>query len=174
MLTRKREFDSLKKVEKRLSHLFHVMLTERPVILYTILFCCIGVIIFSPFLLYQRTFLWNEDGYLQYFAKLAKVKHIINDLISEKKFDFWSWDTGLGTDTIGNYGGLLFDPTTYIVALFPMKYLDIAYSIIAVIKIYLAGLAVFAFQKYHKKSSAVVIFSALYSFSIDYFRNGLD
>ncbi len=128
---------------------------------YSILFAGVGILIFLPFAMYGKTLLWNSDGYLQYYPILVKVKQIITDLIQGKGISFWSWDTGLGADTIGNYALVLCDPFCWLAAFFPNQYLDIAYSIIIILKLYSAGLVMFGFLKYHNKKDFVALLSAV-------------
>lgn len=134
---------------------------------YSALFVGLGVIIFLPFTLYGKTLLWNSDGYLQYYPILVKLKQIITDLIQGKGISFWAWDTGLGADMIGNYALVLCDPFCWLVVFFPKQYLDVAYSVIVILKLYLAGLVMLGFLKYHNKENSVVLLSAVgYAFCI--------
>lgn len=89
---------------------------------YTILFIGVGTIIFLPFVIYEKTLLWNVDGFLQYYAILAKVKQILLSFIKGNGFSFWSWDTGLGADVIGNYALVLCDPFCWIVVFFLINF----------------------------------------------------
>ncbi len=133
---------------------------------YTVLFFIIGTVIFFPFVLYQKTLLWESDGFLQWYSILAKLKSVVTDFFCGKGFSFWSWDTGLGSDLIGNYAQVLFDPFCYIAVLFPYAKLDIAYSVIVVIKLYFAGLSMLGFLRYHRKSLLISVLSAAgYAFS---------
>ncbi len=128
---------------------------------YSILFAGVGILIFLPFAMYGKTLLWNSDGYLQYYPILVKVKQIITDLIQGKGISFWSWDTGLGADTIGNYALVLCDPFCWLAVLFPEQYLDVAYSVIVILKLYSAGLVMLGFLKYHNKENSVTLLSAV-------------
>lgn len=127
---------------------------------YTILFLSVGFIIFFQFALCRKTLIWDTDGYLQWYALLAKVKSIALDLW-EGSFQLWSWDTGLGSDLIGNYALVLCDPFNYVAVFFPNAHLDIAYSVIIILKLYVAGLVVLGFLRYHKKSDGISLLCAL-------------
>lgn len=128
---------------------------------YSILFMSVGMIIFLPFAIYGKTLLWNSDGYLQYYAVLAKAKQVITDFIQGRGISFWSWDTGLGSDLIGNYALVLCDPFCWLVIFVPYQYLDIAYSIIIILKLYFAGLVMLEFMRYHNKKNDIALISAI-------------
>lgn len=128
---------------------------------YTILFIGVGIIVFLPFVIYRKTLLWNIDGFLQYYAILVKVKQIILSFIKGNGISFWSWDTGLGADVIGNYALVLCDPFCWISVFFSNRFLDIAYSVIIVLKLYFAGLAMLGFLNYHKKNTRICILMAV-------------
>ena len=137
------------------------LVKRKPSLWYTILFICIGTIVFLPFVIYRKTLLWNVDGFLQYYAILAKVRQILLSFIKGSGFSFWSWDTGLGADVIGNYALVLCDPFCWIVVFFSDQFLDIAYSVIIILKLYFAGLAMLGFLNYHKKNTRICILIAV-------------
>ncbi|MCM1561782.1 MAG: YfhO family protein [Butyrivibrio sp.] len=128
---------------------------------YTVLFVCVGTVIFLPFAVYGKTLLWNSDGYLQYYPVLAKVKQVLTRFIQGKGISFWGWDTGIGADVIGNYALALFDPFCWLAVIFPNQYLDIAYSFIIILKLYFAGLAMLGFMDYHSKRIFVSLLTAV-------------
>lgn len=125
---------------------------------YTILFLFIGFVVFVQFALCKKTLIHSSDGYLQYYPILVKLK---NFFLSTGDFTLWSWDTGLGADFIGNYALVLCDPFTYITLLFSNAYLDIGYSIMIVLKLYVAGLTMLGFLRYHKKSNWTCLLSSI-------------
>lgn len=131
------------------------------IFIYSILFLLVCAIVFMPFLLFKRTLIWNSDGYLQWYAILAKIKNVVSDFFQGKGFSFWSWDTGLGADLIGDYAFVLCDPFSYLAVLFEDKYLDVAYSVIVVLKMYLGGLVILGFTRYHKKKDWLCILCAV-------------
>ncbi len=128
---------------------------------YSVLFIGVGSIIFLPFTLYGKTLLWNGDGYSQYYPILVKLQQIIVNLLKGNGISFWSWDTGLGADVIGNYALVLFDPFCWLVVLFPKQYLDVAYSVIVILKLYSAGLVMLGFLKYHNKKNSIALLLAI-------------
>lgn len=128
---------------------------------YSILFFLICGIVFLPLFVFQRTLIWDSDGYLQWYAIISKVKNVVLDFFHGKGFSFWSWDTGLGSDLIGDYAFAFCDPFSYLAVFFEDKYLDVAYSVIVVLKMYLGGMVILGFTRYHKKKDWLCILCAL-------------
>lgn len=120
------------------------------VLLYTICFCVIAVIAFGSFILMGKTFILNIDAFLQHYPLLENTKNIVRGLMYGKGISFWSQNIGVGSDTIGNLAIILMDPFNYIAIFFPDKYLDIGYSIAVVLRLYIAGLVMIGFLRYHK------------------------
>lgn len=114
---------------------------------YTILFLVVGLFTFSQLLLNHKTFIWDTDGYLQWYPLLVKFKNVVLNF-GEGACKLWSWDTGLGADLIGNYALILFDPFNYIAIFFPDSHMDIAYSVIIILKLYVAGFVMLGFLRY--------------------------
>lgn len=130
-------------------------------VLYSIACLFVGLIIFLPFLIYNKSLVWNIDGYLQWYPLLVKMKSVLIDFFSGNGFSLWSWDTGLGGDFIGNYALVFCDPFNYLVLLFSKANMDIAYSLIIILKIYASGLTMLTFLRYHKKPQLICIVGAL-------------
>ena len=133
---------------------------------YSVAFIIVAAVIFLPFVFYNKTLIWKTDGYLQWYPILSKLKHTVEDLFQGNGFSFWSWDTGMGSDLIGNYALVLCDPFSYLAVLFPYKDLDIAYSVIIVVKMYFAGFAMFGYLRYRGRRVWVSLICSLsYAFS---------
>lgn len=132
---------------------------------YTILFSIICLTIFSSFIICNKTFVWDADGYLQHFPILQKVRSLCASLLHGEGISFWSWDIGLGADTIGNLFQVLFDPFEYIAAAFPTKYLDIGYSVSIILRLYTAGITFLIFSRgMHFQSNTALMGSIGYAF----------
>lgn len=128
---------------------------------YTLLFICVGLVIFSQFLIYNKTLIWTSDGYLQWYAIFAKFKQVVSDFFLGNGFSFWSWDTGLGADLIANYALVLCDPFSYLAVFFPNQCLDVAYTVIVILKMYAAGIAMLGFVRYHGKRTVTCLLCAI-------------
>lgn len=120
---------------------------------YTICFIFIAIISFGYFFVLKKTFIYNIDAFLQHYPLLVKMRHIVGDFLRGNGFSFWSADIGIGADSIGNLSIVLCDPFNYIAAAFPVKYIDVGYSVACILRLYAAGLAMASFLKYHKCSA---------------------
>lgn len=133
---------------------------------YTILFAVTATFVFLSFILFNKSFIWEIDGYLQHYTYIVKMKHLLTDLLNHGEFSFWSWDIGLGADTIGNLAIVLCDPFAYIAAAFPVEYIDIGYNISIVLRLYVAGLTFLFFVNSKKIDGKLCVAGALgYAFS---------
>ncbi len=133
---------------------------------YTVLFCVMAFITFFWFIAYGKTFIHYQDGYWQHYSFLVFTKRVITSFLAGEGFSFWSWSLGLGNDVIGNMAGVLCDPFNYIALLIPDAYLDVAFSVAIILRMFAAGLSMIAFLKYMKKSQMCCLIGALgYAFS---------
>lgn len=128
---------------------------------YTVIFLLISVVAFSQFIIFQKTMVWKDDGFLQWYALLAKLKAVVTDFIQGNGIALWSWDTGLGADWIGNYAIIFCDPFNYLAVFFSKEKLDVAYSVIIVLKLYCAGAVMLAFLRYHNKRGIFCLIGAI-------------
>lgn len=134
--------------------------------MYTFLFVVIAVFTFIWFIVYGKTFIYNVDAYMQHYSFLVKLRRFISDIFSSGSVSFWSWDTGYGSDTIGNFAIVFCDPFAYLAAAFKPKYIDIGYTISVILRLYAAGITMMAFLRYRKKSSfQTVVGGIAYAFS---------
>lgn len=128
---------------------------------YTFWFFILALIGFSGFFLCHRTMIWNIDGYLQRYPVFVQFKNMIRDVCNGKGFSLWSQNVGLGSDTIGVFSFVLFDPFSYLMLFFSNKNLDIAYTLIVILKLYAAGMTTLIYLYYHKHSNALCMIGAM-------------
>lgn len=128
---------------------------------YTLLFTGISVLFFGQLWLFDKTLIWNIDGYLQWYSLFGKFQNTFQGLFSGQGFPFWDWSIGLGADYFANFAFLLFDPFSYLALFFSKENLDIAYTIIVILKLFAAGMAMLCFLRYHKKPSALCLAGAI-------------
>ena len=128
---------------------------------YSLLFIAVATFVAVQFIAMNKTMVWSVDGYLQWYAMFAKFKSVFVNLFQGGGLALWQWDIGLGGDLISNFSLVLFDPFSYIALLFPTSMLDIAYSIIVVLKLYVAGLVVLSYLKYKNKSFNMCLIGAI-------------
>lgn len=134
---------------------------------YTILFVVVLIGSYLPFLVLDRTLIWEkDDGFLQHYEWIVYLKRAIGQFLSGDGFSFWSWSLGLGADTIGFIGGILFDPFNYFAALFPESHIDIGYTFAIFLRLYVAGIGFLWFAKITGLRYNTSLIGALtYSFS---------
>ena len=142
----------------------------KPLILYTLIFGITAVCVYIEFFYFKRTLLINTtgniDGWAQHYPIYVEIKQWLNDLISEKGFYFWEWDIGLGEDVWMLLKGRILDPLTYIVIAFPVKYIDIGYSLMVIVRQYLTGVTFMAFGRYVNMNREQLLIGGLcYAFS---------
>lgn len=135
-------------------------------LVYTLLFLICTVGVFWQFWIHGKTMIIKPDGYLQHYTALVKLRHIWRDFFATGSFPFWSWDTGMGADTIASYAGVMLDPFAYVAAAFGEKYIDIGYTVSFILRLYVSGIAFGMFASYMKFENWKVILGALsYAFS---------
>lgn len=134
---------------------------DKTYITYTLLFCVISFIVFAVFIKYNKSFVWQGDGIKQHFAILYDFNQMIRNMFRDG-ISMLSWNMGLGLDVIGQYSYYVIgDPFAYISLLFPMEYLETAYNIMVLLRMYCVGLAFIAYCKYTKKESMNAIIGAI-------------
>lgn len=133
---------------------------------YTILCIILMLISFFPFFYMQKSLLTKDDGFLQHFVTIRALHNMLVQLFQGKGFAFWSWDIGLGADTIGALATVICDPFSYIAAIFPGKHIALGYTVSILIQMYVAGLAFLGFAKtIHLDATHILWGSLAYAFS---------
>lgn len=141
-------------------------LKNKTYFIYTLLFLIIVFFAYFWFILFGKTFIYNVDAYLQHYSFLVKLRRFVYDIFSGNGVSFWSWDTGHGADTLGNFAIVFCDPFAYIAAAFKPEFIDIGYSVSIIFRLYAAGLSMIAFLCYRNKSLLQCITGGIaYAFS---------
>lgn len=133
-------------------------------VLYTILFTATSVVVYLPFLLTNTSLLWNIDGFRQHYEILSHIRHVARQFIADGHYAFWSWNIGLGADSIGSMvsmGYPCFDPFSYIVVLFPENGISAAYTLEIFLQLYTAGVGFLYFGKVTNMSLKHSLWGAL-------------
>ncbi len=129
--------------------------------IYTLLFGVVSFIVFSVFMIYDKSFVWEGDGIKQHFTILYDFNQIIRNIIKDG-IPMLSWNLGLGLDVIGQYSYYVIgDPFAYISLLFPMDKLEVAYNFLVIFRMYCVGLAFIAYCKYTKKEKINTLLGAI-------------
>lgn len=120
--------------------------------LYSVIFCIFSLLLYSPFLITGKTFIWSHDGLSQHFNSFVYLgtwgRDILRNLIFEHQLVIPMWEFGIG------YGADVFNTLQYYVlgdpiALFsivtPSAHAEIVYCLLIVFRLYLSGIAFCAF-----------------------------
>lgn len=106
-------------------------------------------VIFSIFLISGRSFIWNLDGAGQHYPILKKFHSFFWEGIHHpSQLGTWDFTVGLGADIYNTFSYYVFgDIFAYIALLFPASWLEFAYHLLIILRLYLAGLAFILFAK---------------------------
>ncbi|MBQ9015103.1 MAG: YfhO family protein [Firmicutes bacterium] len=107
-------------------------------LLYTAVFCVFTACIFAVLVLAHRSFIQFHDAYKQGAFRLVELQNQLQNIRSGKGFLFWSWYEGMGMDEpLENFA----DPCAILGSLLPPRYLELGYTLAALARMYLSGLA---------------------------------
>ena len=119
--------------------------------IYTLFFCVIALGIYYLFITNSKVFLRygfvNNDSFTQRYMFAFEFKRFISNLFSGGQINTWDWSIGLGADGLAFNMASIFNPFSWILYFTPDKYVDIAFSISSVVKVYLAGAALIPFAR---------------------------
>ena len=128
------------------------------IILYSVMFVITALCSYAMFIMINKTFLTdadgNVDGIAQLYPAYTEIKRMIGNVISGNGLEVWSWDIGLGDNSLINFSSKLLNPLTYIVIAFPYEHIDIGFTSMIIVTQYLCGLSFMAFGR-HVKLNAV-------------------
>ena len=131
---------------------------------FTLLFALCSVLIWIPFIVQGKTFVWNVDGISQHIPALIFFRHWLGQIVRSTlagapDIPMWSFNLGEGSDVINTlHYYCIGDPLCLIVVLFPAKVMGICYTVLSVIRMYLAGVAFLFFARQIKPEGSVKAF----------------
>ena len=130
---------------------------------YTVLFGVFVAGIFAVLLITHRSFMQYHDAYRQGAFRLIEMKNQLDNIASGKGFCWWSWYEGTGLDeSLENF----VDPFSVIGALFPIRYIELGFTVAALLRMYFGGLAFLVLGKEADlKDDQNLIGAILYVFS---------
>jgi len=145
---------------------------------YTLLFMVITPIVFMAFLQQGKGFVWisnggGKDGYQQHYMAFAYLgqwlREIARSLFSEGglQIPLWDFSIGYGADIVTTFNFYaLGDPLNIVSVFVPTKYAEYAYTAVALLRVYLSGIAfsLFCF-KMNKGKTATLAGAITYAFS---------
>lgn len=128
-----------------------------PIFLMLLIFCAKEIFPFG-----DRSFL-RTDLYHQY----APFTKAMRRLLREGGSFFYTWESGLGTNFLSEYGYYLASPTNWLLILIPESLVIEFISYMVILKIGLCGLSMsFYLTKHNQKTDfAIVLFSIFYALS---------
>lgn len=146
----------------------------RYLICYSGCFLVIALLIYSVFYWNGKTFVWTSDGIPQHFNALVYyrswLREILRNLFVEHRLEIpmWNMDIGYGADIITTmHYYVLGDPLALLSVLVPKEtWMDEFYSLLILLRIYLAGLTFSYYCFYRGNEKFPTLMGALlYAFS---------
>ena len=155
----------MKTFKNRLSYYFR----------FTLLFLITALVIYAPFLYFQKGIVWEHDSYTQHIKAMVFIsrwyRQSLRALLSGswREISTYSFTLGYGSDaltTLAYYG--VGDPFYLLSILVPAKYIFIFYSALIVFKNYLSGIVFSALCRFRwpgkDHDGGVIAGSLIYSF----------
>ncbi len=142
-------------------------------IAYTAVFLGAVALTFGYFVLYHKTFIWEQDGLKQHYNALLYysryLKQIAGGLIHEGRLSIPMWDfsIGYGSDILTTFHYYCIgDPVNLLSVLVPEAYMEYFYCLLAIMRMYFGGLFFSVFSLEHGSSRLAALSGALiYAFS---------
>ena len=130
---------------------------------YTVIFGVFVAGIFAVLLISHRSFMQYHDAYRQGAFRLIEYKNQLSSILSGDGFNWWSWYEGTGLDeSLENF----VDPFSLIGALFPIRYIELGFTVAALLRMYCGGLAfLFLGREVDLKRHQNLVGAILYVFS---------
>ncbi|MBO4579795.1 MAG: YfhO family protein [Clostridiales bacterium] len=131
---------------------------------FTLLFALCSVVIWLPFIIQGKTFVWNVDGISQHIPALIFFRKWLLEILGSifsgnPDIPMWSYSLGEGSDVIDTlHYYCIGDPLCLIVLLFPEKFMGTCYTLLSVIRMYLAGIAFISFAREIRPKASAVAF----------------
>ncbi len=134
-----------------------------------LIFAIVSALAFGYLVLYHRSLVWHMDGTAQHFPAFYYLIQVVRQFLLHpaEGFPFWSWQLGLGADTISSLSFYaLGDPFVAIGLFFPMRLMEMAFTIAYVARIACAGLfSAMYMRKMGARPFSALVGSLIYCFS---------
>lgn len=131
-------------------------------LIYTTLFILLSFIIFLPFRLSNKSFVWNIDGINQHFPSILYYSNWLKDIFSGNGITMVDFKIGMGFDVITTLSYYAIgDPITMLVGLFRVDSLETVYKYLIILRFYLAGVCFIAYCFYMKQRGLKIVLGAL-------------
>ena len=139
------------------------------ILVYTLFFLVMAFFVYFLFIINGKTFIRydsaNRDAFAQRYMFTFEFERFLDNLIKGGTINTWDWSIGLGADGYAFNISQLFSPSSYVLYFTPEKFIDVAYTAIIVIRVYLSGVFFILFARKMGLSDYQTILGALtYSF----------
>lgn len=134
--------------------------------IYTLTFIIIAAASFGALRATGRSTIWNLDGIAQHYPILKEFYRILHGTAHQSLFS-WSWNLGLGADQMTTFAYYLVgDPFSYLIALFPVHQIELGYTLLTILRLYVVGLSFIALARhFHFKPAGQIIGALIYTFN---------
>ena len=128
---------------------------------YTLLFIVTALVIYAPFLVMKKSFVWEHDSYTQHLKAMVYISRWYRQTLKAllhgnfKAISTYSFSIGYGSDamtTLAYYG--VGDPFYLLSALVPARYIYLFYCLLILVKNYCTGLAFSALCRFRWPEAA--------------------
>ncbi len=144
-------------------------ITKQTFALFTGLFLIMILGIYSYFVVVQKSFIWEGDGFSQHYLIFKDYLTSIKDYFADPSvgLPFWDWTNGMGADLLSAYGYYVIgDPFVYLGLLFPASMTELAFHILIILRLYFIGIAfLFYCREMQVGSSGALAGSMMYTFT---------
>jgi len=141
-------------------------------LIYTVVFAAVCCVVYMPFLVKGKTFIWEDDGLYQHFNAFIYwgeyLRDSIHTIFVDHSFDLpmWSFNIGMGGDiytTLSYYA--IGDVFSWISVFFKPENAEIGYVAAIILRLYFAGIAFSLYcSKMGVKSTHLIAGSISYVF----------
>ena len=140
---------------------------------YSFLFIVCFLLAFWQIAFYKRSFINEHDGLREVYSLLIYkgeyLRHFLYNIFYKHTFDLPHFDLnlGMGGDLVGSLGFYGFtDVLNLFSVFFVPKYVEVLYTILVFVRLYLAGIFFFLFCKHHnRKTKNILLGAVIYVFS---------
>lgn len=133
---------------------------------YTIIFAMMSLVVFRLFILQDKTFIHNRDGWAQHLKALAYYSGYLRTFFSNLftgqgfKLPMWDFSIGEGSDVlISLHYYCIGDPISFFSVFFPEEKIYLFYDLSVLLRLYLSGICFIRFCRYMHKENVLAILS---------------
>ena len=142
----------------------------RYVLVYSLFFSVVALLVYAPYIVRGRSFIWETDGLSQHYLALTYIgqwiREIFRNFFIEGTFSIPLWDFSIGTGgdilTTFNYYGLG-DPLCALSTFVPEEYTVHLFNLLVIVRLYLSGLF-FSFYCFRMKQRGFSVFIGAISY----------